>query len=232
MNKDFSYTSGERQTASSVQEIRYDHLARYQLVIDFLKDKQLNFGLDLFCGNGYGSYLMSSELNSAILGIDGSSEAIDFANSHYATKQNMFSYKQFPFLLPKQTFDFAVCFESLEHVEDDVALAGILIESLVKNGYLFVSVPNQEIHDLAKNPHKFHFRHYVNHDVINFFKDFELIKRWGQNVYEFDKDGYCLGKLLDKIHMKPVENTDGQVNMYLFRKKIKKWHSFDWLSRW
>ena len=91
--------------------------------------------------------------------------------------------------------------------------------SSAKNGAdIFVSVPNQEMHDLDKNPHKFHFRHYRHDEFLSEVPDhFQLVDFYGQNVYKFDADGICTFELLQKGEMVPVKNVQGQVNIYHFR---------------
>ena len=79
--KDYSLTSGERQIASQLEEIREDHLARYRLVKDFLipvmiDNRSIN-GLDMFCGNGYGTYMIAKTFPSINMdSYDGSEEAL------------------------------------------------------------------------------------------------------------------------------------------------------------
>ena len=121
--KDYSLYSGERQTGKKLSEIRADHIKRYELVKKALeckfKDESNIFGLDCFCGVGYGSFLLSSHLsNVTVLGIDGSLEAVEFANKHYSNFRTFFSHKLYPFYLPKDCFDFIVSFESIEHIEN------------------------------------------------------------------------------------------------------------------
>ena len=80
--KDFSLNSGERQVATSIENIRKDHLYRYEYAINKIKKllKDNCSILDIFCGNGYGSYLISKSLpQCSICSVDGSKEAIILA---------------------------------------------------------------------------------------------------------------------------------------------------------
>ena len=220
--KDFSLNSGERQIGDTLELIREDHLARYRLVQDYLdvKSAETLNGLDIFCGNGYGSFMLSKKnLNLYITGIDGSKEAIKQASTTYKCKNNLFLHRLFPFDLKVNSFDLIVCFESLEHVEKDKQMFLEMFCSAKSNALLFVSVPNDACHNLEKNPHPFHFRHYVHEKFLKEFQgDLDLIEWYGQNVYEFE-NGICLHKLLPAEKMKPIKNVEGQVNIYVFRKK-------------
>jgi len=223
--KDYSLHSGERQVATCAEDIRKDHTARYTLALQIINEyiEADNIAvLDVFCGNGYGTYMISNSLDhSYVIGIDGSSEAVNLAVNHYSKPNNLFSNKLFPFVLPKCNFDMVICFESLEHVEDDALMFEEMVSSLKPGGLMFVSVPNQDNHPLEHNPHHFHFRHYTHESVLNMLSnDIELIEWYGQNVYHFDKNGVNTMKLIPEDEMRPMKNEHGQINMYLLKKRL------------
>jgi 2-polyprenyl-3-methyl-5-hydroxy-6-metoxy-1,4-benzoquinol methylase len=151
MERDFSLNSGERQVAESLDGIRYDHIARYKKAIKFLKNKKNDFGLDCFCGNGYGTYYLARELSRThIWGIDASEEAVAFANKFYNADRCMYAVKKYPFSLPKSSFDYIVSFESIEHVDNGRAMFDELIAAIKDDGHFIFSVPNQNKHPLEK----------------------------------------------------------------------------------
>jgi 2-polyprenyl-3-methyl-5-hydroxy-6-metoxy-1,4-benzoquinol methylase len=220
--KDYRLTSGERQTATTLDGIRKDHIERYNLVLEYIKqfDNKRTNVLDMFCGNGYGSFLLSSNLAHArFLSIDGSSEAIKCANVNYKTPNIKFKRKLFPFRLKQNEFDFVISLESIEHVEDDIAFIKFINKSLKKGGILFLSTPNAEKQSLEINPNHFHYRHYINTEILNILRDngFELIKQYGQDVYIIDDNGKCTG-LVDASQMGLIEDYDGQFCIFILRK--------------
>lgn len=222
--RDFSLKSGERQTGVTLDDIRYDHKVRYQFAIDCMKkkhlQKQVRFGLDLFCGTGYGAYMLSTGLSCAMLGIDGSADAISFANSRYFGEATLYSHKEFPFRLPCHTFDLITCYESLEHVEDGPLLVKQLVASLKKGGYLFLSTPNEKRFPLRKNFNKFHYKHYTIDELSTMVDDageLELITWLGQNLYILC-DGKNRGNLPDE-KMNLTESREGQLLIFVFKKK-------------
>jgi 2-polyprenyl-3-methyl-5-hydroxy-6-metoxy-1,4-benzoquinol methylase len=221
--RDFSLKSGERQTGTTLAEIRYDHKARYDYAIEYIKNCRLiqhrAFGLDIFCGTGYGTSMIAAELSCNMLGIDGSGEAVAFANRHYAQDGTYYAQKMFPFSLPRKTFDFITCYESLEHVQDDAFLIEQLDTALKVNGLLFLSTPNERCLPLQIDFHKFHYSHYTLQEVvgmINKLGEYHLVTWLGQDLYKLD-GGKCTGILADH-KMDLHEHEEGQLMIYVFKK--------------
>ena len=221
--RDFSLNSGERQTAQTLAGIRKDHLLRYELAANFL-EKEFNqnktYGADIFCGNGYGSYVVASKLkNTKILSIDASKEAIELANNYYKIENRIkFINKFFPFELEKDKYDYAISFESIEHIQDDIQFIETIISAIKNNGYWFLSTPNEEKMSLKKNNNKFHFRHYTNKMVNGIFKKYNLkmIEQYGENTYSIDKNGLITGTLSED-KMKLIKDYKGQFMVYILR---------------
>ena len=221
MKHNFSLDSGERQIGETLDKIRYDHIVRYKMAIEFLKGKKVNTLLDCFCGNGYGSYYMAKELlHIHVLGLDASKEAVDFANVNYNMDRIIFSTKEFPFALPNDKYDSVVSFESIEHVENGERLFDELINTVKPGGYLIFSVPNEEVNSLTKNNHPFHKHHYTTDEIIDILRGrVEIIKQYGQNVYQFN-DG-VQGNLLEEKGMDLLEGGKGQILLYVCQKPRK-----------
>lgn len=222
LHKDYSLESGERQVANDLADIREDHLARYRLAINVTNELNYSWknALDIFCGNGYGTYMLAmSNTNANVFGIDGSEEAISVANKAYKIKNSSFTYKKFPFKLTQNCYDFVTCFESLEHVLYDKKMFQTIVEATSKDAVIAISVPNNKYNNLELNPHKFHFRHYEHEDFIsNYMSDFNILSWYGQNVYKFE-NGVNTFILLSNEEMQPVKYVEGQVNIYFIRRK-------------
>ena len=56
-----------------------EHIHRYKFALNYVKSKKI---LDIACGEGYGSNILSSEAEK-VLGIDISSESINYAKNKY-----------------------------------------------------------------------------------------------------------------------------------------------------
>ena len=190
--KDYSLTSGERQVASSLTEIRRDHLLRYQLAHQILTGGEMPDGpiLDCFCGNGYGTSILSG-LNAEriTVGIDASKEAIRDADKHYRRDNTWFILQEYPFMLPKNAYAALVCFESIEHISEYKAFMKTLCDSIKPGGILLLSTPNEETMPLGKNTFDFHFRHFRPAEVNELLAghDMTLVKVWGQDTYNLQE---------------------------------------------
>lgn len=184
------YDSGERQTALRYEEIRADHRARYEFAAEALVSVGTGAaaeGIDLFCGNGYGTQHLAERTGARLVGIDGCEEAIDVARERYAGTHIDYEALHFPFALPSARFDFATCFESIEHVDDAPKLLAMIAGSLRPGGLLFLSTPNEAALPLRENAafFGFHHRHFEREELLELAAEHGLALRLelGQDVY-------------------------------------------------
>jgi 2-polyprenyl-3-methyl-5-hydroxy-6-metoxy-1,4-benzoquinol methylase len=214
IGKDYSLTSGERQVGVNLAEIRGDHVTRYELACnDMLKERNLliaRLGFDVFCGTGYGTSILAEALPCCIIGIDGSSEAIEYAEEHFGRTNNLFSKKLFPFDLPTASADFVICFESIEHVEDYEEFFKRLLNVLRKGGLMYLSVPNEAEMPFCKQRFIYHYRHFSLHDIQALADKHKVVIEgvWSQNVYRPNDDPIAPGAPLD--HFQLSEGSNGQ----------------------
>jgi 2-polyprenyl-3-methyl-5-hydroxy-6-metoxy-1,4-benzoquinol methylase len=222
--KDYSLHSGERQTATLLDGIRRDHVWRYQVTIDILKayyggNKPIK-GYDVFCGIGYGAYMLSSDMpNVSIEAVDGSEDAIKLAQEYYQTGKITFSQKFFPFTPPPASADFFVSLESLEHIENDDLFINVVKQTLLEKGIFIVSTPNVEKWQLETNANHFHYKHYKPAELIDKMNEFgfKFIRLYGQDIYKMDAAGKIAGLLNDSdMELKP--DYQGQCCVYIFKK--------------
>jgi len=116
------------------------HLVRYKFVRGFIKPSDEI--LDIACGTGYGSRMLSDFCKSTV-GIDLDKDTIDYANKIYGGENRTFL--QGNVLDIKGQYDIIVCYETVEHVnkEDGVLLLKKLKECLKPYGILFISTPKK-----------------------------------------------------------------------------------------
>jgi 2-polyprenyl-3-methyl-5-hydroxy-6-metoxy-1,4-benzoquinol methylase len=191
---DFSLNSGERQVADTVAAIRADHRARYALAARWLRhhidSPRLRVGLDVFCRNGYGSRMIADLAGARMMGLDGSAEAVAQATTKFGSHRVVYGHSVFPFTLAPNLFDFATCFESIEHVDDPAELLHQL--SVATNGPFIVSVPLETGLPFAVNCDLFkhHVRHFTLSEMQNLLaKTGRVIAgEWGQVVYKKSRD--------------------------------------------
>jgi len=116
------------------------HLARYEFARAWCTGKKV---LDGACGTGYGANILGSVARE-VVGIDCSSEAVEYASATYGTDHVRFQ-KSFvestPF--PTDSFDVVVSFETVEHTlcpESHIMEIVRLLEP--GTGQVILSVPN------------------------------------------------------------------------------------------
>ncbi|RLI48415.1 MAG: hypothetical protein DRP09_21470, partial [Candidatus Thorarchaeota archaeon] len=163
-------------------EIHYEHLHRYAFATQFVKGKDV---LDMACGEGYGSYMLSKEANY-VIGIDIDEKIIKHANNKYA--QNNLKFVQGSILevpLKNKKFDVIVCFEALEHIEEHEKFLFEVKRLLKDNGIFIVSTPNKYIYTDRRNyKNPFHCKELYFEEFKNLLKRyFKKVSFLGQRVF-------------------------------------------------
>lgn len=214
--KDYSLHSGERQVGANLDEIRSDHLARYETAISDITSLRHTFAsgliLDVFCGNGYGTRMLSELNNVCVWGIDGSSQAVVHAEQYFSSKNNYFSHKIFPFTLPQAIADVAVSMESIEHTEHHDLFFQTLVNAVRPGGVIYLSAPNEQQMPFNRTSFSFHYRHFTVGDIETLAnKHGAVVERWWcQNVYRNRANPTGTLRALDQT---PV--VDGQNGQWL-----------------
>jgi SAM-dependent methyltransferase len=145
--------SGERQVATRREDVRADHLARYEWAATRLPPN--SFVIDLGCGIGYGAQILA-EAGHRVFAVDRDAETITFARLHFAHENIEYVAGDLAgFALPEA--DAAVCFEVIEHVKDPGPLLAKVADVA---SILLASVPNEDTFPW-KPEYGFHHRHYT-----------------------------------------------------------------------
>lgn len=177
--------TGERVVeACTPKHVWLDHVARYEFGSRYVKGK---FVLDIACGTGYGSDLLCRSGAKRVIGVDISSETIDFACTNY--KPDGLEFKVGDILdihLSQNYFDVITCFETIEHVNDQERAFRELRKVLKPEGLLIISSPNRKltspcsaINDRPANP--FHTKEYSFQEFISILSNFfEILEFYGQ----------------------------------------------------
>lgn len=158
--------TGERLETKIINETMVEHLHRYAITFDFIKNKKV---LDIACGEGYGCYLMS-KMASHITGIDIDYQTINKAKDKYnITNIDFLQGDIFKIPANKQSFDVITCFETLEHTDNHDAVLKELKRVLKPSGLLFISTPDKKNYSEKRN--------YSNpfHKKELYFEQFKLL---------------------------------------------------------
>lgn len=122
------------------QEFYFEHLNRYVFAANYVKTKKV---LDLACGSGYGTRILSDAGAKEVIGIDISREAIAYASKKYGNDKTHFKISDaLEINLPAKHFDVIVCFEFIEHIVNQEALLKEIRRLLSNDGILVISTPN------------------------------------------------------------------------------------------
>lgn len=174
--------TGERFTPECVREIWYEHWHRYALARVFAPGRRV---LDVACGEGYGSALLS-DVAASVLGLDIDAETVAHARHRYRTRPNLcFECADATALeLPPGSFDLAASFETLEHVEAQDALLAGLARALTDDGILLISSPDKAIYsDATDFRNEFHVRELYRSEFESLLsKHFPHVRLYGQKL--------------------------------------------------
>jgi len=155
---------GERQASPSIDGIRADHRVRYEFALQFIQQSAKI--LDVACGVGYGSYIIANQSKcKSIMAVDNSEDAITYARKYYSSPRIEYRLGDcLTIYLELECFDIVVCFETIEHIKNDIHLLMKFHGALKPQGMLLCSTPNQEKIPFSYNTHPFHIKHYTNEE--------------------------------------------------------------------
>src|SRR5439155_12020309 len=162
--------------------IAYEHLHRYALAARLAEGKRV---LDLASGEGYGANMLAAAALS-VVGLEIDDAAVQHARKKYKRENLEFvtgSVTNTP--LREDAFDLAVCFEAIEHVEDQEKLISEAKRMLKPDGLFVVSAPSRDVYrhqSAEQNP--FHVRELEFEEfrtlLRQFFKNTGFL---GQRIY-------------------------------------------------
>lgn len=183
--------TGERQVAPTREGIRRDHVARYEWAAGHLRGHSRI--VDLACGVGYGTQMLAEVVDEAIIGMDKSGDALAYARRHYHHPRARFLSSNAHKVGSLGKLDAAVCFETIEHVENPAPL----LRSLRAAPLLLASVPNEVA--FPWRGHKFHHRHYTPAEFEQLLNEcgWSVLSWHGQEGSESEvEDGLKTGRTL------------------------------------
>lgn len=161
--------------------ISYEHWHRYAFATQFTPGKRV---LDLASGEGYGTALLSRTARFTV-GVDIDENAVRHARNRYGGGNLDFvagSAALIPFR--ESSFDVVICFELIEHIQEQDALLREAKRLLTTDGLLLISTPNKPEYRQTEISNPFHARELDLHEFQNllsqYFKEICLL---GQRVY-------------------------------------------------
>jgi len=142
-----------------------EDIERYLFAASFVSGKRV---LDLACGTGYGSWLLSTKGEALwVLGVDSSNEAITTARRFQVLGRVEFCLCNAKYLPVKSDMiDAVVSFETIEHIPDPSPFLGEMARVLRHGGRAIISTPmnNSQTRFHPSNP--FHCREYSTEEFV------------------------------------------------------------------
>ncbi|MGA2320243.1 MAG: class I SAM-dependent methyltransferase [Solirubrobacteraceae bacterium] len=180
-DKHITELSVERATPDEMagRLMESEHRGRYWWAGQLAEGREV---LDAGCGTGYGTEILAGAGAQRVVGIDRSHEALEDARSSFSGSAREFSLAdlhQLPF--EDSTFDLAVCFEVIEHVEDQQQAITELRRVLRPGGLLAISSPNRDVYPPG-NPH--HTHEFVPEELAQVLtSEFANVKLYRQSAW-------------------------------------------------
>jgi 2-polyprenyl-3-methyl-5-hydroxy-6-metoxy-1,4-benzoquinol methylase len=139
------------------------HLAVYEWIGARVAGRRV---LDMACGEGYGSEVLSRSAR-AVVGLDANPEAHEHARLRYVRQNLEFERGMVETYGEAGEFDAVVFLQTIEHVQDPVAVLGHFKRLLAPGGVAYISTPN--LLTLAptgaeKSDNPWHIKEYRSHE--------------------------------------------------------------------
>ena len=132
--------------------IEAEHMARYLWASELASGRAV---LDAGCGVGYGTALLAGAGATEAVGIDVSSESVEAGRAGAPDNASFVVGDIHALPFEDGRFGLVVCFEVIEHVEEQDAVLAELARVLASDGVLALSSPHRSVYPEG-NPHHLH----------------------------------------------------------------------------
>ncbi len=161
----------------------------------YMYARQFVYGhvLDIACGEGYGSYLMSKNPDvTKITAFDKSEQAVANANKNFS-KDNI----KFVVGVPETVegkFDFLVSLETVEHLSEPDVLKEMALRCHIPE--IIISFPSKK----TTHYNKYHMWDFTKEDMLRLFREYECCRVYDihdstiMNFVKIERNGYTLPK--------------------------------------
>ena len=172
---------GERLVTEFQGQIVYEHLHRYAVANMYVEGKDV---LDIACGEGYGSNLLSQHAKS-VTGVDISNKAVAHAKSKYKRNNLEFAVGSCTLIpLPDSSVDVAISFETIEHFSEHENFISELKRVLKPSGLLIISSPEKENYSVRPNyQNPFHIRELYHEEFMQLICDSFKETAFAKQIY-------------------------------------------------
>jgi ubiquinone/menaquinone biosynthesis C-methylase UbiE len=190
---ELKYTGERLTTERFFTDGAIEHLHRYAFASQLVKDKVV---LDIACGEGYGSCLLSKYANF-VYGIDIDLNSINHASKKYPKNNLTYihgSCLEIP--IKSNTVDVVVSFETIEHLYEQEQMTIEFKRVLKQDGLLIISSPEKEYYHKVDPNNPFHVKEL-------FLQEFERLIRNNFSFVNFYFQRTKLGSIIIPVDLKP-----------------------------
>ncbi len=172
--------TGERFVPGAKGLMKLEHLQRYALCHQLVRGRRV---LDVASGEGYGAAMLAATA-ARVVGIDMDPGAVRHARDTYARAPNLQFVVGRGEALPvaSQSVDVVVCFETIEHLEQQAEMLDELKRVLTPDGVLVISSPDRLAYSASTpgaNP--FHLKELSLPELDALLRArFRTVRLWGQ----------------------------------------------------
>lgn len=143
---------------------------------------QDSFVLEVGCGEGYGTSLLSQHVGK-IIGLDVDKNTITHASKKYCSENCIFEvYDGVRIPYNDNTFDAVISFQVIEHLQNTINYISEIYRVLKRDGFFILTTPNRtyRLKPGQKPWNRFHVREYDPHELDDVLKSkFSDVKVWG-----------------------------------------------------
>ncbi|QPN26930.1 methyltransferase domain-containing protein [Brucella sp. BO2] len=194
--------TGERYVPEETGNIALEHLHRYLSVCPLAKNKTV---LDIACGEGYGSALLS-EHASQVIGIDIDIDTVIHAGAKYVKQNLKFTVGDCVAIpLADNSVDIIVSFETIEHHAEHERMMCEFKRVLRADGALIISSPDKKNYSDRRNFHnKFHVKELYEEQFRNilssYFRNYRIFEQriiFGSAIFSKIQEGAVQNYLIN-----------------------------------
>lgn len=184
--------TGERLVTSlEGDSFIFEHLHRYAIAQKISAGKTV---LDIACGEGYGSHLISKTA-AYVYGVDIDENSVIHAQKKYGPLKNNLSYKvgstsKIP--LEDKSIDIVVSFETIEHHDEHEQMMLEIKRVLKPAGMLIISSPNKPVYNRAVPNNIYHVKELA-------FGDFKILIDKHFSCAAFYEQRFVAGSLITPL---------------------------------
>lgn len=173
--------TGERYVPSIGGAIALEHLHRYLIARDLVRDKDV---LDIACGEGYGSFILADAAKN-VIGVDIDDSTVKHAAAVYLRDNLKFiqgSCSSIP--LEDASVDYVISYETLEHHDQHDQMLSEIKRVLRPGGILIISTPDRyEYSDRPNFHNRFHVKELYRSEFESLLDEyFKFHKVTGQRI--------------------------------------------------